>query len=74
MTNIVLSPRARPAKLALAGRLAAVTRALWKRMQEERRVRSTLWTLHRLNDHTLRDIGLERDNIEPVVRSGSRGR
>jgi uncharacterized protein YjiS (DUF1127 family) len=56
------------------GRLVAVARSLWNRLQNERRVRATLATLHRLNDHTLRDIGLERDHIEPVVRSRLPGR
>ncbi len=69
MTHIVISPVARPAKVALIGRLVAVTRTLWNKFQEERRLRTTIYTLHRLNDRTLRDIGLERDNIGPVVRS-----
>ena len=69
MTHIVLSPVARPAKMALSGRLMAAIRTLWRRVQNERRLRATIFTLHRLNDHSLRDIGLERDNIEPVVRS-----
>ena len=69
MTHIVISPVARPAKVAFIGRLVAVTRTLWNKFQEERRLRTTIYTLHRLNDRTLRDIGLERDNIGPVVRS-----
>jgi uncharacterized protein YjiS (DUF1127 family) len=69
MTHIVLSSVAHPAKMALSGRLVAAIRMLWRRLQNERRLRATVLRLHRLNDHSLRDIGLERDNIEPVVRS-----
>jgi uncharacterized protein YjiS (DUF1127 family) len=69
MTHVVFSQAARPEKVALIGRLAAVTRTLWNTFRKERRLSATMRTLHRLNDHSLRDIGLERDNIEPVVRS-----
>ncbi len=69
MTHVVFPPAARPAKVLLIGRLVAVTRTLWNNFQEERRLSATMRTLHRLNDHSLRDIGLERDNIDPVVRS-----
>ena len=69
MTHIVFSPTARPAKASLIGRLAAATRSLWNDFWREQRLRATMRKLHRLNDHSLKDIGLERDNIEPVVRS-----
>ncbi len=69
MTHVVFSPAARPTKVLLIGRLVAATRTLWNRFQKERRLSATVRTLHRLNDHSLRDIGLERDNIDLVVRS-----
>ncbi len=69
MTHVVFSPAARPTKVLLIGRLVAATRTLWNSFQKERRLSATVRTLHRLNDHSLRDIGLERDNIGPVVRS-----
>ena len=69
MTHFVVSPAAHPAKVALLGQLVVLARMLWNKFQKERRVRSTASRLHRLNDRTLRDIGLERDKIEPVVRS-----
>ncbi len=69
MTHVVFSPAARPAKVLLIGRLAAATRTLWHSFQKERRLSATVRTLHRLNDHSLRDIGLERDNIESMARS-----
>jgi uncharacterized protein YjiS (DUF1127 family) len=69
MTHIVFSPTARPAKMLLMSRLLAATRTLWNDFWKEQRLKVTIRTLHRLNDHSLRDIGLERDNIGPVVRS-----
>ncbi len=69
MTHVVFSPAARPAKAPLISRLVAVTRALWNRFHDARRFRATIRTLHRLNDHSLKDIGLERDNIDLVARS-----
>lgn len=74
MTHVVFSPAARPAKSMLIGRLVAATRTLWNRFQKERRLSATMRTLDRLSDHSLRDIGLERDNIEPVLRSRYPGR
>jgi uncharacterized protein YjiS (DUF1127 family) len=69
MTNIVISPPFRPANASLIGRTAAAARLLWSRFQKERRLRATVRVLHRLNDDSLRDIGLERDSIGMVVRS-----
>ncbi len=69
MTHVVFSPAARPAKVPLIGRLVAATRALWNRFHDARRLRATIRTLHRLNDHSLNDIGLERGNIESMARS-----
>ena len=69
MTHMIVSSAAHPAKAPLVGRLVEVTRILWSAFHRERRLRATVGRLHRLNDHALRDIGLERDNIEPVVRS-----
>ena len=69
MTHVVFSPAARPTKLLLIGRLVAATRTLWNIFQKERRLSATVRTLHRLNDHSLRDIGVERDNIESMARS-----
>ena len=74
MTHIVFAPVTRPAKGRPFGRFAAGVLKWWNQVQEERRLRATMFTLHRLNDRTLRDIGLERDCIEPVVRSRGSGR
>lgn len=69
MTHVVFSPAARPTKVLLIGRLVAATRTLWNRFHDARRLRATIRTLHRLNDHSLNDIGLERGNIESMARS-----
>ncbi len=69
MTHIVFSPTASPARILLMSRLVAATRTLWNDFWKEQRLNATMRTLHRLNDHSLRDIGMERDNIEQVVRS-----
>ena len=69
MTHVVFPPAARPAKVLLIGRLVAATRTLWNRFHDARRLRATIRTLHRLNDHSLNDIGLERGNIESMARS-----
>ena len=73
MTHIVQSPGARPVKTALVGRVGAAVLKWWNQVQKARRLRATIRTLHRLNDHSLRDIGLERDDIERVVRERSPG-
>jgi uncharacterized protein YjiS (DUF1127 family) len=40
----------------------------WARMRAERRVRATIAKLAALDDHTLKDIGIHRCQIESVVR------
>jgi uncharacterized protein YjiS (DUF1127 family) len=37
---------------------------------EQRRINRTMATLHNLSDATLRDIGIERGDIERVARHG----
>ncbi len=41
-------------------------------LERERRLRATIRELHGLNDRTLKDIGLQREDIEVVVRDRSR--
>lgn len=74
MAHIIFSQETRPARMALLHRLVAAARTMRNRIRKEQRLRATIFTLHRLNDHTLRDIGLERDNIEPMVRARCPGR
>jgi uncharacterized protein YjiS (DUF1127 family) len=37
---------------------------------EQRRINRTVATLSNLSDHTLKDIGIERGNIERIARYG----
>jgi uncharacterized protein YjiS (DUF1127 family) len=57
------------ASTSTALRLVAKTIA-W--FSEQRRIRRTIATLSSLNDATLRDIGIERGDIERVARHGRR--
>jgi uncharacterized protein YjiS (DUF1127 family) len=60
------SPHAGPA--LIGGGFAAALRRWWNRLDEERRLRVTINSLRALDDRTLRDIGVERDDIVDVVR------
>ena len=64
----------RPAALRVAGRAFAAVAAGWNRFRRERELRATVETLHRLDDHLLRDIGLRRGDIEAGVRRLARCR
>ena len=65
---------ARSVPLTAAARLWAIARSVWRTYRRNRRLQATVDELHRLNDHTLRDIGLERHSIEDAVRDAARRR
>jgi len=67
MSNLMLQTGA--AATGIEGRFAAALRRWWRGLDEHRRLRVTVHTLRALSDHTLKDIGLERDEIEPAVRA-----
>ena len=48
--------------------------SLFQALRQGWRLRRTIETLHALDDRTLTDIGLRRDEIESVVRGRSRRR
>ncbi len=48
--------------------------AAWRWFDRERRLRATVYTLHDLPDRTLRDIGLDRGDINARVRERGLGR
>ena len=52
-------------------RLTCALRNSFRRIAHEHRARMTIDTLERLGDHTLRDIGLARDEIRSKIRSGA---
>ena len=43
-------------------------RLWWQSLQAERLAAQTRHELHALSDHLLRDIGLERDQIDTLLR------
>jgi len=53
----------------IEGRFAAALRRWWQGLEERRRLRLTVHALRNLNDRTLKDIGIERGDIEPAVRA-----
>lgn len=70
MPKVATAPHACPnaAPVSIEGGFAAALRRWWNRLDEERRLRVTISSLQALNDRTLRDIGVERDDIVNVVR------
>jgi uncharacterized protein YjiS (DUF1127 family) len=69
-TSTSFAPASSPAYAAGGSKaLQLVSKAVaW--FAEQRRVRRTVATLSNLSDATLRDIGIERGNIERVARHG----
>lgn len=65
MSDIPFST-ARPARTAPRLRLAAAVRAWARAIRRAHRIRVTVGRLRGLSDHTLRDIGLERGDIDPA--------
>ena len=59
------------APTSFLGRFAAAVTDAFTAIDRERRYRKTVEELRRLNDRTLRDIGLSRDEIEHTVRKQS---
>jgi uncharacterized protein YjiS (DUF1127 family) len=55
-------------------RATRAARTIWTAIQRGRRLRATIRELHGLNDRTLKDIGLRREDIEAVVREICRHR
>ena len=58
---------------ALAGRLAAAARRLTAGLAKELAARRAMRSLASLDDRMLRDIGLERGQIDHAVRKGRQG-
>jgi len=53
----------------IEGRFAAALRRWWQGLDAERRIRITKRIVQGLDDRTLNDIGLRRDDIEAAVRT-----
>jgi len=57
---------------AMASAAAARVHAILRAYAEERARRAVAHELQRLSDHTLRDIGLHRSQIDAIVRGDYR--
>jgi len=72
MSATAYAPTSRPPHshrpASLGARLFAALRSGWDRLERRRKLRATIHTLHGLPDRTLKDIGLDRSQIESVVR------
>jgi uncharacterized protein YjiS (DUF1127 family) len=55
-------------------RLADLSKGLWRVYRRRRSERATINALHALGDSVLHDIGIDRSEIESVVRTRSKGR
>jgi uncharacterized protein YjiS (DUF1127 family) len=55
-------------------RLADIGKGLWRAYWRRRSERATIAALQALGDNVLRDIGIDRSEIEWVVRTQSMGR
>ena len=67
MQHLTLGPATRPATAAVIDRLLAVVRTWWQNHQEKRRLKETVRILQGLDDRILKDIGLNRSEIESMV-------
>jgi uncharacterized protein YjiS (DUF1127 family) len=54
---------------SVIARLAATGRNIWRRHQQAARRRATARALHGLSDQALKDIGLDRSEIESVAHA-----
>jgi len=71
MPRLATPPESHAVGTTLPARLMAAARIAWDAVQRKRRLRATIRTLHGLDDHSLKDIGLERHDI--VNRAGFAG-
>jgi uncharacterized protein YjiS (DUF1127 family) len=76
MQHFVCTAAARPAATRAMDRLWASVRARWYHHVQKRRLRATVRILHGLDARTLKDIGLDRSEIESAAgtRFGRRPR
>jgi uncharacterized protein YjiS (DUF1127 family) len=59
---------------SIGQRLSDIGKGLWRSYWRRRSERATIVQLHALQDYVLHDIGIDRSEIESVVRTRSRGR
>lgn len=56
-----------PPTIARSGRMSVTLRAAWERFWIWKAARATVFILHALDDRTLKDLGMDRTEIESVV-------
>jgi uncharacterized protein YjiS (DUF1127 family) len=59
---------------SIGQRLSDIGKGLWRAYWRHRAERAAIVQLHALQDYVLHDIGIDRSEIESVVRTRSRGR
>lgn len=67
MSDHAITSTVRDHGQTIEGGFAAALRIWWQRLDEQRRMRVTVNALHALDDRLLKDIGLERGDIEAAV-------
>jgi uncharacterized protein YjiS (DUF1127 family) len=65
-------PRSSPSPKASSSLAAKALRQIYRRWLDEANIRRAIRDLAGLDDHTLKDIGLQRGAIESHVRTGRR--
>ena len=60
--------------ISIGHRLSDLGKGAWRAYWRRRSERATIALLHSLKDNVLHDIGIDRSEIESVVRTRSRGR
>ena len=69
-----MRPLSRPAgRTSVGRRVADMAQHAWSRYWTRRAEHATVGLLHALDDRALKDIGLDRSEIESVVYNASRG-
>jgi len=74
MLHLTLATSTHARDASLVSRLAAHFQNGWREYLQRRRLKATIFTLRGLDDRALRDIGLDRSEIESVVHSKGAGR
>lgn len=74
MPRLAFASASRPGRAAALNFILRAARTAWTMIQRELRLRATIRTLHELDDRSLRDIGLQREDIERAVRDRCRNR
>ncbi len=67
MRLTALVPSAQPARSGVTTQVANFIVTSWRKYRQQRRLRATMHILHKLDNRSLKDIGLDRSEIESAV-------